>query len=119
MGTSMDVRFGRDSVAGPGRHGESPSGVLPPHYNDVIMGSMTSQLTSLAIFYSTVYSAADQRKHQSSASLAFMRGIHRGPVNSPLKWPVTRKMFPFDDVIMKFGLNPSSLYRNAWELLDQ
>ena len=43
---------------------------------------------------------ADQRKHQSSASLAFVRGIHQGPVNSPHKWPVTRKMFPFDDVIM-------------------
>ena len=42
----------------------------------------------------------DQRKHQRSASLAFVRGIHRGPVNSPHKWPVTRKMFPFDDVIM-------------------
>ena len=64
------------------------------------MTSMASQITSLAIFCSTVYSGADQRKHQSSASLAFVRGIHRGPVNSPHKWPVTRKMFPFDDVIM-------------------
>ena len=44
---------------------------------------------------------ADQRKHQSSASLAFVPGIHRWPVNSPHKWPVTRKMFPFDDVIMQ------------------
>ena len=52
------------------------------------------------IVYSILYSGADQRKHQSSASLAFMRVIHRGPVNSPHKWPVTRKMFPFDDVIM-------------------
>ena len=52
------------------------------------------------IVYTTVYSDADQSKHQSSASLAFVRGIHRGPVNSPHKWPVTRKMFPFDDVIM-------------------
>ena len=42
-----------------------------------------------------------KRKHQSSASLAFVRGIHRGPVNSPHKWPVKRKMFPFDDVFMK------------------
>ena len=50
--------------------------------------------------FSTVYSGADQRKHQSSASLAFERGIRRWPVNSPHKWPVTRKMFPFDDVIM-------------------
>ena len=46
------------------------------HYNDVIMGTMTSQITSLTIAYSTVYSGADQRKHQSSASLAFVRGIH-------------------------------------------
>ena len=41
------------------------------------------------------------KNHQSSASLAFARGIHRSPVNSPHKWPVTRKMFPFDDVIMR------------------
>ena len=52
--------------------------------------------------YSTVYSGVDQRKHQSSASLAFVQGIHRGPANSPHKWPVTRKMFPFDDVIMRW-----------------
>ena len=64
------------------------------------MGAMTSQIISLTIVCSTVYSGADQRKHQSSASLAFVWGIHRGPVNSPHKWPVTRKMFPFDDVIM-------------------
>ena len=70
------------------------------HYGDIIMGAIASQITSLTIVYSTVYSDADQRKHQSSASLAFVRGIHRGPVNSPHKWPVTRKMFPFDDVIM-------------------
>ena len=71
------------------------------HYNDVIMGAIASQITSLTIVYSIVYSDADQRKHQSSASLAFVRGIHRGPVNSPHKWSVTRKMFPFDDVIME------------------
>ena len=70
------------------------------HYDDVIMGAIASQITSLTIVYSTVYSGADQRKHQSSASLAFVWGIHRGPVNSPHKWPVTRKMYPFDDVIM-------------------
>ena len=68
--------------------------------SDVIMGAMASQITSLTISYSTVYSGADQRKHQSSASLAFVRGIHRLPVNSPHKWPVAQKMFPFDDVIM-------------------
>ena len=73
------------------------------HYNDVIMDAIASQITSLTIVYSADYYDADQRKHQNSASLAFMRGIHRGPVNSPHKWPVTRKMFPFDDVIMHPG----------------
>ena len=65
------------------------------HYNDVIMGAIASQITCFAIVYSTVYSGSDRRKHQSSASLAFV-----GPVNSPHKWPVTRKMFQSDDVIM-------------------
>ena len=74
--------------------------LLNIHYSDVIMGMMVSQITSLTIVYSTVYSGADQRKHQSSASLAFVLGIHQWPVNSPQKWPVSRKMFPFDDVIM-------------------
>ena len=64
------------------------------------MGAIAAQITSLTIVYSTVYLDADQSKHQSSASLAFVREIHRGPVNFPHKWPVTRKMFPFDDVIM-------------------
>ena len=53
----------------------------------------------------SVYSDADQKKHQSSASLTFVRGIHRGPVNSPHKWPVTRKIFPFDYVIMSSELH--------------
>ena len=74
--------------------------MLEHHYNDVIMGTMASQITSLSIVYSTVYTGADQRKHQSSASLAFVWGLHRGSANSPRKWPVTRKMFPFDDVII-------------------
>ena len=69
------------------------------HYNDVIMSAMASQITSLTIVYSTVYSGTDERKHQSSASLAFGRGLHRQPVNSPHEGPVTRKIFPFDDVI--------------------
>ena len=70
------------------------------HHTDVIMGAIASQITSLTIVYSTAYSDADQRKHQSSASLAFVWGIHLWPVNSPHKWPVTRKMFPFGDAIM-------------------
>ena len=77
-----------------------PCMVASMHYNDVIIDPMASQITSLTIVYSAVYSGADQRKYQNSASLAFVRGIYRGPVNSPHKWPVTRKMFPFDDVIM-------------------
>ena len=58
------------------------------------MAMIASQITSLTIAYTIVYSDADQRKHQSSASLAFVWGIH------PHKWSVTRKMFPFDDVII-------------------
>ena len=64
---------------------------------------MASQITSLTIVCSTVNSGADQRKYQRCASLAFVRGFHREPVNSPHKWPVTRKMFPFGDVIMVWG----------------
>ena len=64
------------------------------------MTMLASQITSLTVVYSIVYSGVNLRKHQSSASLAFVWEIHRGPVNFPHKWPVTRKMFPFDDVIM-------------------
>ena len=53
--------------------------ICTSHYNDVLTNEMASQITSLAIVYSTIYSGADQRKHQNSAS-----------------W----KIFPFDDVIM-------------------
>ena len=44
------------------------------------------------------------KKTQSSASLAFVSGIHRWPVNSPHKGPVTRKMFLFDDIIVRKAL---------------
>ena len=63
------------------------------------MSPMASQITSFTIVYSTVYSGTDQRKHQSSASLALCGGIHRSSVNSPHKGSDV-KMFPFDDVIM-------------------
>ena len=63
------------------------------------MGAIASQITSLTIVYSTVYSDADQRKYQSSASLAFEWGIHRDRW-IPRKWQVTQEMFPFDDVFM-------------------
>ena len=85
--------------------------LLIDHYNDVIISGMASQITSLLILYSSVYSGVDQRKHHSSASLAFVMGIHRWPVNSLHKGPVTRKMFSFDDVIM--SRNNLSIYANA------
>ena len=75
------------------------------HHGDVLMSAMASQITDVPIVYSIVFSGEDQRKHQSSASLAFVRGIHRWPLNSSHQGPITRKMFPFDDIIMeiKFG----------------
>ena len=67
-----------------------------------LMGAMASQIPASPLFTQPFIQGADQGKHISSASLAFVRGIHRGPGNSLQKWPVTRKMFPFDDVIMVF-----------------
>ena len=72
------------------------------HDSDVIMSTMASQITGVLIVCLNVCSVADQRKHQSSMSLAFVRGIHRWQVKSPHKGPVTQKMFPFDDVIMEW-----------------
>ena len=85
------------------------------HYCDIIMGAMASQITSLTIVFSIVHSGADyrkHRKHQSSASLAFVRRIHRWPVNSPHKWPVTRKMFAFVDVITNYEIELNSQSTN-------
>ena len=81
------------------------------------MGAIVYQITSLNNVYSTVYSDAYQRKHQSSASLAFLHGIHRSPVNSSHKWPVTRKMFPFDDVIIQWTDPMNNPWREAHWLL--
>ena len=100
------------------------------HYNEVIMSAVASQITSLITVYSTVYSGTDQRKHQSSALLAFVWGIHRRTVNSPHKWPVTRNIFPLDDVIIDMhsalqalcecsgvtGIFPSQRASKAWLL---
>ena len=86
----------------------------PEHYSNVIMSAMASQIISLTIIYWIVYSGADQMKHQSSASLAFERGIHRWPVNSPHKGPVTRRMFPFDDVVM---IQHTDVSWTSWELI--
>ena len=77
------------------------------------MGASASQITSITIIYSTINSGADQRKHQNSSSLAFVRGIQRWPVNSPHKWPVTQKMFSFDDVISE---KCEITLKNIWNL---
>ena len=83
-------------------------------YSDIIISAIASQITSLTIVYSTVYSGTDHRQHLLSASLAFVRGIHQWPVNSPQKGPVTQKMFPFDGVIMSTQKNPKiSYFMNA------
>ena len=91
----------------------------PYHNSDVIMSAMASQITSLTTVYRAVYSGTDQRKHQSSTFLALVRGIHQWLVNSPQKGPVTRKMFPFDDVIIMHrfvwpGLNVLIYCRNLF-----
>ena len=70
------------------------------HYNDVIMTTIASQITSLAVVYSTVYSDADKKKPSKLHVTGLCVGNSPWPVNSPHKGPVTRKMFPIDDVIM-------------------
>ena len=70
------------------------------NYSDIIMIVMVPPITGVSIVYPTICSGIDQRKHQSSASLAFVRGIHQWLVNCPQEGPVTWKMFPFDDIIM-------------------
>ena len=83
-----------NSVNFPGASWES-------HYSDVNMRAMASQITRVPIACSIVCSYADQRNHQSSASLAFASGLHRWSVDSPHKGPVKRILFSFDDVILK------------------
>ena len=83
------------------------------HYSDVILSAIASQLTGVSIIYSTASSDADQRKHQSFASLAFVRVIHRSPVNYPHKRPVTGKMFSLDDVIMQ-NKHKASIYQSMF-----
>ena len=76
---------------------------VPVHYNDVTMTTMASHITSLTVVYSTVYSDADKKTSKLRVT-GLCVGKSSGPVNSPHKWPVTRKMFPFDDVIMELVL---------------
>ena len=89
------------------------------HYSNVIMNTMVSLITSVSSVCPTVWAGTHQRKHQSSASVAFVRGIHWWPVDSPHKGPVTQKMFSCDDTIMwRDGWNGcvwiSLRERNAW-----
>ena len=90
------VSWGRNRYSVPG-----VNHMISRHYSDVIMGAMVSQIISLTIVFFTVYSGVDQGKHQSSASLALVGEIHRSPANSPPQWPVMRKIFPFDDIVME------------------
>ena len=69
------------------------------HNSVVRMNAMVSQITGVSTACSADCSGADQRKRQSSASLAFVMGIHRWPVDSPHKRPVTRKLLPLDDAV--------------------
>ena len=80
------------------------------HYSDVIMSAMESKITGVSIVCSIVCSGVDQRKHQNSASLAFVMGMHRWPLVSPHKGPVTRKMFPHDDVTTGNSIFYPSVY---------
>ena len=84
------------------------------HYNDVIMTMMASQITSLTIVYSTIYSNADQRKHQKLCVTGLCAGNSLGPVNSPHKGPVTRKMFPLDDVIMESSICRQHIFKKMY-----
>ena len=77
------------------------------HYSDVIMGAMAYQTTGVSIVNLTVCSGVDQRKYQSSASLAFVRGIHRSPVYARHEGPVTWNMIPLDDVIAEVSVTAS------------
>ena len=89
------------------------------HYNDVIMSAMAFQITGISIACSTVCAGTDQRKPQSLASLAFARGIHRWSVDSAHNGPVTRKMFPFDAVIMVAGYDVDHGWKIFSFVLDE
>ena len=83
-------------------------------YSAVKMGVMTSQITRVSIVCSTECSGADQRKHESSTSLAFVRGIRRWPMNSPHKGPVKWKM-----IYLKFWIvfaHPMSFFKISCEI---
>ena len=91
----------------------SPYVTSPQRYSDVLMGVMALQITGVSISGSTICLGSDQRKHQSSIPLAFVRVIHQWPMDYPHKGPVRRKKFPFDDIIM---INNFQTYSCDWFL---
>ena len=93
--------------------------ICTAHYSDVMIGAMASQTTGVSIVYAIVCSDADQRKHQSSASLALVGGNHQLPMNSPHKGPVTRRIFPFDNVIMILSFSTLFKFSKSVELIPQ
>ena len=98
MGIPMLVRWHHFSETTPGIHTRAMT------FSDIMTSAMASQIISIWIVFSTGCSGTDHRKHQSSTSLALVRGIHWWPVDSPHKGPVTWKMFPFDDFLMFHSL---------------
>ena len=80
------------------------------HYDDVTMGAIASQITSLAIVYSAVYSDADQRKHEGSASLAIVWGIHRDRWIPRTKGQLRGKCFHLMTSSWEFGRSPTRWY---------
>ena len=77
------------------------------------MGVLASQITSLTVVYPIVDSDADQRKHQSSALLAFVRGIHRWPVNSPHKWPSNAEIV---SIWLRHHANQIEVFMGRWQV---
>ena len=95
------------------KHNNYPK-IMLFHSSNVIMSPMASQITGVSIVGSTVCSCADQRKHRSFASLAFVRGIHRWPIDSPHKGPVTRNFFQ----LMTSSCEVSFPCNRGWALKD-
>ena len=93
---------------------------LGNHYTDVTMGAMASQVTSVPIVYSTVGPGAEQRIHQSSASLAFVWGIHRWPVNSPHKRPAENVSIWWRhlDLLLEHVAIVCQIYVPTWDILQ-
>ena len=109
---TVNADFINNIISVSSAHTWSPILVIHLHYSDVIMSAMASPITGVTIVCSGGCSGADQRKHQSSASLVFVWVIHGWPVNSPHKWPVAWKMFPFDELIMVWKYRRPSA--NTW-----